>query len=259
VAVLSFTGSTAVGRLLYAQCAPTVKKLCLELGGNAPFIVFDSADLEKAVAGCMAAKFRNAGQTCISSNRILVQSGIYDRFVAALASAMSSSLTAGPGTKAGVNLGPLINDTQLAKVSGIVSESVRQGATLRLGGGPHELGGRFFAPTLLTEVAPDMACFREEVFGPVAACARFETEEEALRIANDTESGLAAYFFTENISQAWRVSRRLQYGMVGVNDGAISRVEAAFGGVKQSGLGREGSRHGMDDYTELKYICFGTK
>ncbi|XP_043215102.1 glutarate-semialdehyde dehydrogenase-like [Amphibalanus amphitrite] len=259
IAVMSFTGSTAVGKLLYAQCAPTVKKLALELGGNSPFIVFDSADLQKAVAGCMASKFRNAGQTCVSTNRILVQNGIYERFVAALSEAMDRQLTLGNGATDGVNVGPLVNDAQMNKVSGLVSESVRQGAAVVRGGGPHSLGGRFFAPTLLRDVTPDMVCFKEEVFGPVSACARFETEEEALSIANNTDAGLAAYMFTENISQAWRVSKRLQYGMVGVNEGIVSQPEAAFGGVKQSGLGREGSRHSIEDYTDIKYICFGTQ
>ncbi|XP_037071280.1 succinate-semialdehyde dehydrogenase, mitochondrial-like [Pollicipes pollicipes] len=260
VAVLSFTGSTAVGKLLYAQCASTVKKLSLELGGNSPFIVFDSADLEKAVAGCMASKFRNSGQTCISTNRILVQAGVYDRFVAALGSVMASRLTAGDGAADGVNLGPLVNNAQLEKVSGLVSESVRQGARQvwpRPGSAAPE--GRFYPPTLLTEVTPDMACFREEVFGPVAACARFETEEEALAIANSSDMGLAGYIFTENIAQAWRVSRALECGMVGVNEGLISQPEAAFGGVKLSGLGREGGHYSVEDYTEVKYICFGTK
>ncbi|KAF0291026.1 Succinate-semialdehyde dehydrogenase, mitochondrial [Amphibalanus amphitrite] len=266
IAVMSFTGSTAVGKLLYAQCAPTVKKLALELGGNSPFIVFDSADLQKAVAGCMASKFRNAGQTCVSTNRILVQSGIYERFVAALSEAMDRQLTLGNGATDGVNVGPLVNDAQMNKVSGLVSESGASGG----GGGARRRPAQPGRPLLRAHAAaglsrPDMVCFKEEVFGPVSACARcgpqggLRLRKRPCRSANNTDAGLAAYMFTENISQAWRVSKRLQYGMVGVNEGIVSQPEAAFGGVKQSGLGREGSRHSIEDYTDIKYICFGTQ
>jgi len=257
VAAMSFTGSTGVGKMLYKECAGTVKKLSLELGGNAPFIVFDSADVDLAVAGCMASKFRNSGQTCISTNRILVQDGIYDKFVDALKKSVETTLVLGDGMGAGVNQGPLVNKSQFDIVSTMVEEAISKGANVVTGGSKHEMGDLFYKPTILTDVTADMECVYDEIFGPIAAIQRFTTEEEALTIANDCRVGLAGYFYSNDVRQCWRVAKKLEVGMVGINEGLISAPEAAFGGVKESGLGREGSRHGMDEYSDLKYLCFG--
>lgn len=254
---LSFTGSSAVGKLLLGQCAQSVKKVSLELGGNAPFIVFDSAHLEKAINGALACKFRNTGQTCVSANRILVQEGIHDKFVAGLAEAIRAKMQVGDGFQPQTTLGPLINSKAVEKVEQHVADAVSKGAKVVVGGKRHALGGNFFEPTLVTDVSRDMLACREETFGPVASVIRFKTEDEAVELANSTRVGLAGYFYTENISQAWRVAKALEVGMVGVNEGIISCAEAAFGGVKESGLGREGSRYGLDEFTHIKYICFG--
>jgi len=251
---LSFTGSTPVGKLLMAQCASTVKKLSLELGGNAPLIVFDDADLERAVEGILASKFRNAGQTCVCANRLYVQSGIHDALVQRLAERVNA-MRVGDGREAGVDIGPLIDARAMAKVKEHIDDALAQGATVVAGGGAHALGGTWFQPTVLSGVTARMRVASEETFGPLAPIFRFETEEEVLAQANASEFGLAAYVFTEDHRRIWRVSEALESGMVGVNTGAISNEVAPFGGVKQSGLGREGSRHGMDDYLELKYIC----
>jgi len=251
---LSFTGSTQVGRLLMRQCADTVKKLSLELGGNAPFIVFDDADLDAAVAGAMQSKYRNTGQTCVCANRILVQDGIYDAFAECLA-ARVGDLRVGPGTEAGVEQGPLINPEAVAKVEAHIADALDKGARLLAGGARHALGGTFFQPTVLAGVTPDMRIAREETFGPVAPLFRFDTEEAAVAMANDTEYGLAAYFYSRDLGRVWRASEALEYGMVGVNSGIISTAVAPFGGVKQSGLGREGSRYGIEEYLEIKYLC----
>ena len=251
---LSFTGSTAVGRLLMAQCAPTVKKLSLELGGNAPFIVFDDADLESAVEGAMLSKYRNTGQTCVCANRFLVQEGIYEAFAARLAQRVAELLV-GAGTEAGVTQGPLIDESALEKVEAQVADAVAQGARVLTGGRRHARGGTFYEPTVLADVTPAMRCAREETFGPVAPLFKFRTEEEAIALANATESGLASYFYARDLSRVWRVAEALEYGMVGINTGAISNEVAPFGGVKQSGLGREGSKYGIEDYLEIKYLC----
>jgi succinate-semialdehyde dehydrogenase/glutarate-semialdehyde dehydrogenase len=251
---LSFTGSTATGRLLMAQAAATVKRVSLELGGNAPLIVFDDADLETAVAGAIASKFRNSGQTCVCANRLLVQSGIHDAFVERFAEAVSS-LQVGNGFEPGSDQGPLIDGRALAKVQDHISDAVALGARVAVGGTVHELGGTFFSPTVLTQVTPSMRVCVEETFGPVAPILRFDTETEALALANDTESGLAAYLFTRDIGCAMRVGAGLEFGVVGINTGLVSYEGAPFGGVKQSGLGREGSRHGLEDYMEIKYLC----
>jgi len=251
---LSFTGSTQVGRLLMRQCADTVKKLSLELGGNAPFIVFDDADLGAAVAGAMQSKYRNTGQTCVCANRILVQDGIYDAFAECLA-ARVGDLRVGPGTEAGVEQGPLINPEAVAKVEAHIADALDKGARLLAGGARHALGGTFCQPTVLAGVTPDMRIAREETFGPVAPLFRFDTEEAAVAMANDTEYGLAAYFYSRDLGRVWRASEALEYGMVGVNSGIISTAVAPFGGVKQSGLGREGSRYGIEEYLEIKYLC----
>jgi len=251
---LSFTGSTQVGRLLMRQCADTVKKLSLELGGNAPFIVFNDADLDAAVAGAMQSKYRNSGQTCVCANRILVQDGIYDAFAERLA-AKVAGLRVGPGTEAGVEQGPLINPEVVAKVETHVADALDKGARLLTGGTRHALGGTFFQPTVLAEVTPNMRVAREETFGPVAPLFRFDTEETAVAMANDTEYGLAAYFYSRDLGRVWRISEALEYGMIGVNSGIISTAVAPFGGVKQSGLGREGSRYGIEEYLEIKYLC----
>ena len=253
---LTFTGSTEVGRLLMQQCAPTIKKLSLELGGNAPFIVFDDADLDAAVAGAMASKYRNAGQTCVCSNRFLVQEGVYQAFADKLATAVAA-LKVGKGTEEGVTQGPLIDEAAIAKVESLVADAVGKGAQVVSGGSRHALGGTWFQPTVLTDVTPDMAVAKEEIFGPVAPLFRFRTEEEAVAMANDTEFGLAAYFYSRDIGRVWRVSGQLEYGMVGINTGLISTEVAPFGGVKNSGLGREGSHHGLDEYMELKYLSMG--
>ena len=252
---LSFTGSTEVGRLLLRQCADTVKKVTMELGGNAPFIVFDDADLDKAVAGAMASKFRNAGQTCVCANRIFVQAGIYDDFAAKLLDAVAK-LKVGNGLEEGVTTGPLISSEALEKVKAHVADAVLHGAEIAAGGREHALGGLYYEPTVLTGVTPECLLMREETFGPVAPLVRFEEEDEVVRLANDTESGLAAYFYTRDLGRAWRVAEALEYGMVGINEGVISTEVAPFGGVKQSGLGREGSKYGIEDYLELKYLCF---
>ncbi len=251
---LSFTGSTAVGRLLYARCASTVKKLSLELGGNAPFIVFDDADLEMAVEAAMASKFRNAGQTCVSANRLYVQAGIHDRFVDRLAGAVAS-LKVGPGDAADVTIGPLIEEGALRKVEQHIADALARGARLVSGGGRHALGGRFFEPTLLVGVTPGMAVLAEETFGPLAPIVRFATEAEAIEMANDSEVGLAAYILTRDIGRLWRVAEALEVGMVGANTGLISTEVAPFGGIKASGLGREGSRYGIEEYQEMKYLA----
>jgi succinate-semialdehyde dehydrogenase/glutarate-semialdehyde dehydrogenase len=253
---LSFTGSTEVGRLLMGQCAGTVKKVSLELGGNAPFIVFDDADLEAAVQGAMASKFRNAGQTCVCANRFLVDDTVYDAFAAALGQAMSG-LTVGPGTEPGVQQGPLINAAGVAKVDALVADAVAKGARVALGGERHRLGGGFYQPTLLLDVTPKMRVAREEIFGPVAALFRFSGETQAIAMANDTQYGLAAYFYARDVGRIWRVAEALEYGIVGVNEGIISTEVAPFGGIKQSGIGREGSRSGIDDFVEIKYVCQG--
>ncbi len=253
---LSFTGSTEIGRLLMKQCAPTLKKMSLELGGNAPFIVFDDADLDAAVAGAMLSKYRNAGQTCVCANRLLVQEGIYDAFAAKLAEAVKS-LKVGDGMADGVNQGPLIDVPALAKVQELLGDALAKGAKIVCGGKPHGLGRTFFEPTIVCDVSADMRISREEIFGPVAPLFKFKTEAEAIRMANDTEFGLAAYFFTRDIGRAWRVGEALDYGMVGINSGLISNEVAPFGGVKQSGLGREGSKYGIDEYLEIKYMAFG--
>jgi succinate-semialdehyde dehydrogenase/glutarate-semialdehyde dehydrogenase len=253
---LTFTGSTEIGAKLYAQSAPTIKKLGLELGGNAPFIVFDDADLGAAVEGAMIAKFRNNGQTCVCANRIYVQEGVYDAFAEKLAKAVSD-LRTGNGMESGVDLGPLIDENALEKVQSHVSDVVEKGGRVLAGGKPHALGGTFYEPTVLADVTSEMAVAREETFGPVAPLFRFTDEAEAIQAANDTEFGLASYFYAQDVARIFRVSEGLEYGMVGVNTGLISTAEAPFGGVKMSGLGREGSRHGMEDYLELKYICLG--
>ena len=251
---LSFTGSTEIGAELIAQCAPTVKKLSMELGGNAPFIVFDDADLDAAVAGAIASKYRNAGQTCVCANRLLVQDGVYDAFAEKLAVAVAA-LKVGNGVEPGVTQGPLIDQFAVDKVEELIADARAKGARVVCGGRRHTLGQTFFEPTILADVTPEMRMAREEIFGPVAPLFRFKTEEDAIRMANDTEFGLASYFFARDVGRIFRVSEALEYGMVGVNTGLISTEIAPFGGVKSSGLGREGSRHGLDDYLEIKYVC----
>ena len=254
VRALTFTGSTEIGRLLMAQCAPTIKKLGLELGGNAPFIVFDDADLDAAVAGAMISKYRNAGQTCVCANRILVQEGVYDAFAEKLAVAVKN-LKVGDGVEAGITTGPLINKAAVDKVQEHIADALSKGAKLLVGG--KSMGGNFFEPTLLRDVTTDMAVAREETFGPVAPLFKFKTEEEAIAMANNTEFGLACYFYTRDIGRVWRVGEALDYGMVGINEGIISTAEAPFGGMKQSGIGREGSHHGVEEYLEMKYMLMG--
>ncbi len=254
VRALSFTGSTAVGKLLMAASAGTVKKLALELGGNAPFVVFDDADVDAAVAGAMASKFRNAGQTCVCANRVLVQSGIHDAFVTRFRAAIEA-LKVGNGFADGAEQGPLITEAAVSKVERHIADAVSGGARVVTGGARHPLGGTFFMPTLLTGVRPEMLICREETFGPVAPVLRFDTEDEAVAMANDTPYGLAAYFYTRDLGRMWRVGGALEFGVVGVNTGLISYEGAPFGGVKESGLGREGSRHGIDEFTDLKYLC----
>jgi succinate-semialdehyde dehydrogenase/glutarate-semialdehyde dehydrogenase len=253
---LSFTGSTEVGKLLMSQCAGTVKKVSLELGGNAPFIVFDDADLEAAVAGAIASKYRNAGQTCVCANRLLVQSGIYDRFASRLAEVVST-MKVGDGLASDTKIGPLIDEKAVAKVEQHVADSIAKGAKLIAGGKRVAGAGTFFAPTVLTNVTADMLPMREETFGPVAPLMRFETEADAIRMANDTEFGLAAYFYSRDVHRVWRVAEALESGMVGINEGLISTEVAPFGGVKESGTGREGSKYGIEEYLETKYLCFG--
>lgn len=250
---LSFTGSTEVGRILLRQSADTIKKLSLELGGNAPFIVFDDADIDAAVDGAMASKYRNAGQTCVCANRLYVQSGVYDEFAQKLA-AKVAQLRVGPGTQSGVQVGPLIEAAALDKVQSHVSNAVSGGARVLVGGAPHSLGGLFYQPTVLADVTSDMLVSREETFGPVAPLFRFETEEEVVAMANNTEFGLAAYFYSRDVGRIFRVAEALEAGMVSVNTGNFSNEVAPFGGVKQSGLGREGSKYGIDEYLEIKYV-----
>src|SRR5438445_4651972 len=253
---LSFTGSTEIGKVLMAQCAGTVKKLSLELGGNAPFIVFDDADLDAAVEGAIASKYRNTGQTCVCTNRLLVQDSVYDVFAAKLAVAVKA-LKAAPGLEPGATQGPLIDDAAIQKVESHIRDAQSKGAKVLVGGHRHALGGRFFEPTVLTDATPQMAVAREETFGPVAPLFRFKTEAEAITLANDTEFGLAAYFYGRDIARVWRVAEALEYGIVGINSGLISTEVAPFGGVKESGLGREGSKYGIDEFVEIKYMCFG--
>ncbi|MGN5755997.1 NAD-dependent succinate-semialdehyde dehydrogenase [Acinetobacter calcoaceticus] len=251
---LSFTGSTQVGRILMQQCAPTIKKLSLELGGNAPVVVFDDANLEQAVQGIMASKYRNSGQTCVCANRIYVQDGIYDALADRLVEAVSK-LKVGDGRQEGSTQGPLIDEDAIAKVQSHIADATEKGATVRIGGQRSALGGTFFEPTVLTGVTQDMKVSKEETFGPLAPLFRFKTEDEVVAMANDTEFGLAAYLFTQSTARQWRVGEALEYGMVGINTGAISNEVAPFGGVKQSGLGREGSKFGIEEYVEMKYLC----
>ena len=253
---LSFTGSTGIGKLLMAQCAQTIKKVSLELGGNAPFIVFDDADLDAAVEGALGSKFRNSGQTCVCTNRLLVQNGVYDAFTQRLVAAVNA-LKVAPADDDSAQQGPLINAKAVAKVQAHIRDAVSKGATLLAGGKPHALGGGFFEPTVLGDVTSAMQVARDETFGPLAPIFRFDTEEQAIAMANDTEFGLASYLYTRDLSRAWRVSEALEYGMVGINEGLISTEVAPFGGIKQSGLGREGSKYGIDDYIEHKYLCLG--
>jgi succinate-semialdehyde dehydrogenase/glutarate-semialdehyde dehydrogenase len=253
---LSFTGSTAVGRLLFRQSADSIKKLSLELGGNAPFIVFDDADLDAAVEGAIASKFRNAGQTCVCANRLYVQDGVYEAFASKLTAAVAR-LKVGNGSEPGVEQGPLIDAAALAKVQSHVADALAKGGKVVLGGQPHALGGTFFQPTVITEASPEMLFAREETFGPLAPLFRFRDEAEVIALANATEFGLASYLYSQNIGRIWKVAEQLEYGMVGVNTGLISNEVAPFGGVKQSGLGREGSQHGIEDYLVMKYLCLG--
>lgn len=253
---LTFTGSTPVGKQLMAECAATVKRTSMELGGNAPFIVFDDADLDAAVAGAMASKYRNSGQTCVCANRILVQEAVYDEFTDKLVEAVKS-LSVGDGAHEGVTIGPLINEGAARDVMGFIDDAVEKGACVRAGGRRSDLGGSFIEPTILTNVSDDMKVFREEIFGPVAPLFKFRTEAEAIAMANDTEFGLACYFYSRDIGRIWRVGEGLEYGIVGINEGIISNEMAPFGGVKESGQGREGSKYGLDDYLEIKYMCLG--
>jgi succinate-semialdehyde dehydrogenase / glutarate-semialdehyde dehydrogenase len=253
---LSFTGSTAVGKILIKQCAATVKKLSMELGGNAPFIVFDDADLDEAVKGAMISKFRNAGQTCVCANRIYVQSAVYESFIEKFTKAVAN-LNVGNGLVDGTEIGPLIDNKALAKVNDLVEDACAKGAVKSIGGKNHDLGSTYFEPTILANATLEMRLAKEEIFGPVAPVFRFDTEEEVIKMANDTEFGLASYFYGNNINRIFRVAEALEYGMVGINTGLISTAVAPFGGVKESGFGREGSKYGLDDYLEMKYMCFG--
>lgn len=257
VAGISFTGSTEVGRILYEKCAAGIKRIGLELGGNAPFIVFNSADIDKAVAGAMASKFRNCGQACISANRFLIQEDIYDEFVNKLTVA-TKALIVGDGKLAGVQIGPLINAAQFNKVCNIVDDAKTHGAKIVAGGQAlPDKGPFYFEPTIIVGVTSAMRLYTEEIFGPVVSIIKFKTEDEGLKIANDTRRGLAGYFFSQDLNQVFRVAKRLEVGMIGINDGMISAAEAAFGGVKESGIGREGGKHGIDDYIDMKYLCLG--
>jgi succinate-semialdehyde dehydrogenase/glutarate-semialdehyde dehydrogenase len=253
---LSFTGSTAVGKTLMAQCAAGMKRISMELGGNAPFIVFEDADLDAAVEGAIASKFRNTGQTCICANRLFVHEAVYDAFAARLGDAMAK-LRVGDGLAGETDQGPLIDGKALEKVEEHVADAVARGARVAMGGRRHALGGTFYEPTLLLGATPDMLLAREETFGPVAPLFRFSSEDEAVALANDTEAGLAGYFYTRDLARAWRVAEALECGIVGINTGRVSTAVAPFGGVKESGTGREGSKYGLDDYTELKYVCIG--
>lgn len=252
----SFTGSTAVGKILMQQCASTIKKVSLELGGNAPLIVFDDADVQQAVKGALASKYRNAGQTCVCANRILVQENIYSIFMEEYKKAVTG-LKVGEGTTEGVQIGPLIDEDAVDKVHSLLNDAVEKGAKITAGGEKHEAGKLFVQPTVIEDCTRQMSLSREEIFGPVSAIYKFSTEEEAIRISNDTEYGLAAYFFTKDINRAFRVAEKLDYGMVGINEGIISHAEAPFGGIKQSGIGREGSKYGIEEYLEIKYVCIG--
>ena len=252
----SFTGSTAVGRLLMSQCSEQIKKVSLELGGNAPFIVFNDADLDAAVEGAIISKYRNAGQTCVCANRIYVQNEIYDAFAEKLVAAVSQ-IKVGDGTSAGVTQGPLIDDAAITKVQGFIDDAVTKGAKIVSGGKAHALGGLFFEPTVVTEVTTDMKMAKDEIFGPIAPLFRFKSEEDVIQMANDTEYGLAAYFYSRDIGRVWRVAEALEYGMVAINTGLLSNEAAPFGGIKQSGLGREGAHYGLDDYMEIKYMLMG--
>jgi succinate-semialdehyde dehydrogenase/glutarate-semialdehyde dehydrogenase len=253
---LTFTGSTPVGKQLMAECAQTVKRTSMELGGNAPFIVFDDADLDAAVAGALVSKYRNAGQTCVCANRLLVQAGVYDAFADKLATAVAG-LKMGDGTHEGVTVGPLITEQAANDMEAFVADAVSKGARMVAGGNRSELGSHFFEPTILTNVTGEMRVFREEIFGPIAPLFKFDSEDEAVQMANDTEFGLACYFYSRDIGRIWRVAENLEYGIVGINEGIISNEMAPFGGVKESGQGREGSKYGLDDYTEIKYMCMG--
>jgi succinate-semialdehyde dehydrogenase/glutarate-semialdehyde dehydrogenase len=253
---LTFTGSTEVGAKLLAQCAPTIKKTSMELGGNAPFIVFDDADLDAAVAGAMASKYRNTGQTCVCANRILVQDGVYDAFAAKFKTAVET-MKVGNGMEAGVSQGPLINADAVKKVEEHIADALKRGAKVMTGGHRHKLGGNFFEPTLLSDVPKEALMFREETFGPVAPLFRFKTEAEAIKLANDTEFGLASYFYARDVGRIFRVAEALEYGIIGINEGIISTEVAPFGGMKSSGLGREGSKYGIEDYLEIKYLTVG--
>ena len=253
---LTFTGSTEVGAKLLAQCAPTIKKTSMELGGNAPFIVFDDADLDAAVAGAMASRYRNTGQTCVCANRILVQDGVYDAFAAKLKAAVEA-MKVGNGMEPGVSQGPLINADAVKKVEEHIADALQRGASVVTGGHRHKLGGTFFEPTILANVPNDAMIFREETFGPVAPLFRFKTEDEAIRLANDTEFGLASYFYSRDVGRVFRVAEALEYGIIGINEGIISTEVAPFGGMKSSGLGREGSKYGIEDYLEIKYVALG--
>jgi succinate-semialdehyde dehydrogenase/glutarate-semialdehyde dehydrogenase len=253
---LTFTGSTEIGKLLMEQCAGTVKKLALELGGNAPFIVFDDADLDAAVEGAVISKYRNTGQTCVCTNRFLVQDGVYDLFAAKLVAAVER-LKVGDGLLGETQQGPLIDMAAVEKVEEHIADAIAKGARVLTGGKRHELGGSFFEPTVLTDVTSTMAVAREETFGPLAPLFRFTTEEEAIRMANDTEFGLASYFYSRDIGRVWRVAEAVEYGIVGINTGLISTAVAPFGGMKESGVGREGSKYGLDDFLEIKYLCMG--
>jgi succinate-semialdehyde dehydrogenase/glutarate-semialdehyde dehydrogenase len=256
VRMLTFTGSTEIGRILMAQCAPTIKKLGLELGGNAPFIVFDDADLDQAVQGAMASKYRNAGQTCVCANRIYVQEGVYDAFAGKLAAEVKR-MKVGPGTEEGVTAGPLINKAAVEKVEEHVADALKHGARVVVGGKRHALGGNFYEPTVLANVTRQMLVAREETFGPVAPLFKFKTEADAIAQANDTPFGLAAYFYARDLGRVWRVAEALESGIVGINEGIISNEVAPFGGYKQSGLGREGSHHGIEEFLEIKYMLMG--
>ncbi len=256
IAKFTFTGSTAVGKILLSQCATTVKKVSMELGGNAPFIVFDDADIDAAVQGALASKYRNAGQTCVCSNRIFVQKGIVERFTEQFTAAVAR-LAIGDGLAAGTDIGPMISRDALSGVDALVKDAIAAGATLALGGEPHVAGAAFYQPTVLTNVSNEMSVAQHEIFGPVSPIIAFDNEEEVIAMANDTEYGLAAYFYARDIGRIWRVAEALEYGMVGINEGLIANAAAPFGGIKQSGSGREGSKYGLDDYLEIKYLCMG--
>jgi len=253
---LTFTGSTEVGKYLMEECSRTVKRTSMELGGNAPFIVFDDADLDAAIDGAMICKYRNAGQTCVCANRLLIQDGIYDEFAKRLVERVES-LKMGDGMEDSTSVGPLITEKAAKDVTGFVDDAVSEGATVLTGGQPSDSGSHFVEPTVLSNVTPQMRVFKEEIFGPVAPLFRFHSEEEAIAMANDTEFGLASYFYSRDIGRVWRVAEALEYGIVGINEGIISNAMAPFGGVKESGQGREGSKYGLDDYTEIKYMCMG--